>query len=144
MKIFNNDAYISAAAARNYATEMIRTHPDHMLHPGTQTSPQGEVSRLASPYSGSGRNILNLRDTIGANGITRAGTFEDAMLQALDKVSGAQHFASELQVQAIINPDAVDVHDITIAQAQANLSLGITRNILSRLVQSWRDLINTR
>jgi len=131
MKIFNNDAYISAAAARNYATEMIRTHPDHILHPD-------------SPYSGSGRNILNLRDTIGANGITRAGTFEDAMLQALDKVSGAQHFASELQIEAIINPDAVDVHDITIAQAQANLALGITRNILSRVVQSWRDLINTR
>jgi flagellar hook-basal body complex protein FliE len=72
------------------------------------------------------------------------GTFEDAMLQALDKVSGRQHYASGLQQEAIINPDAVDVHDITIAQAQANMSLGITRNILSRLVQGWRDLINTR
>ena len=110
---------------------MTRTHDHH-------------VGPLDSPYAGSGRNILALRDTIGAEGITRAGTFETAMLQALDRVSGAQHSASNLQREAIINPDAVDVHDITIAQAEANMALGITRNILSRLVQGWRDLINTR
>jgi len=66
------------------------------------------------------------------------------MLQALDRVSGAQHFASSLQREAIINPEAVDAHDVTIAQAQANMSLGITRNVLTRLTQGWRDLINTR
>jgi flagellar hook-basal body complex protein FliE len=131
MKIFNNDAFISAAAAKNYAAEMVRTHQRHMLPPD-------------SPYSGSGKNILHLRDTIGANGVTGAGSFEDAMLQALDKVSGVQHFASDLSREAIINPASVDIHDISMAQAQANLSFDITRNILSRLVQGWRDLINTR
>ena len=110
---------------------MVRTHPGH----------SGPID---SPYGGSGRNILALRDTIGAGHVTRAGTFETAMLQALDGVSGAQHHASNLQQAAIINPDSVDVHDITIAQAEASMALGITRNILSRLVQSWRDLINTR
>ena len=66
------------------------------------------------------------------------------MLQALDKVSGAQLFASHLERESIINPDSIDVHEITIAQAKANMSLGIARNVLSRLVQGWRDLINTR
>jgi flagellar hook-basal body complex protein FliE len=131
MKIFNNDAYISAAAARNYATVMNRNHPRHMEPPD-------------SPYFGSGNKIINLEQKIGAEGITRAYSFEHAMLQALDKVSDAQHFASELQREAIINPDSIDIHDITVAQAQASMSLGITRNILSRLVQGWRDLINTR
>ncbi|MCL2759796.1 MAG: flagellar hook-basal body complex protein FliE [Treponema sp.] len=131
MKIFNNNAFVNQAALKNYATTMNRTHPRHMMQPD-------------SPYSVSGNNILALRDTIGANGITRAGTFEDIMLQALDKVSGTQLNASELQKQAIINPDSVDIHDITIAQAEASMSLSITRNILSRLVQGWRDLINTR
>jgi len=131
MQIFSNNAFISNTAAKNYSTVMNRTHPNHMAPPD-------------SPYSGSGNNILALRDTIGANGITRAGTFEDAMLQALDKVSGAQLRASDLQKEAIINPDSVDIHDITIAQAEASMALGITRNILSRLVQSWRDLVNTR
>ena len=131
MEIFRNDAYIHASAAKNYSTVMNRTHARHILPPD-------------SPYSGSGNNIIALEKKIGAEHITGAGTFEHAMLQALDKVSGAQQNASNLAVQGIIDPDSVDIHDITIAQAQADMALGITRNILSRLVQSWRDLINTR
>ncbi|MDR0441803.1 MAG: flagellar hook-basal body complex protein FliE [Treponema sp.] len=131
MKIFNNEAFVSAAAAKNYATTMLRTHSRHM-------------GPIDSPYAGSGKNILALEKKIGAEGITRAGTFEHAMLQALDKVSGAHQFASVLEKEAIINPDSVDIHDITIAQAESSMALGITRNVLSRLVQGWRDLINTR
>ena len=110
---------------------MARTHQHH-------------VGPLDSPYAGSGRNILALEKKIGAQGVTRAGTFQTAMLQALDRVSGAQQLATHLQREAIINPDSVDVHDITIAQAEASMSLNITRNILNRLVQGWRDIINTR
>jgi flagellar hook-basal body complex protein FliE len=110
---------------------MVRTHPQHM-------------GPLNSPYAGSGANILELEKKTGAGGIVRAGTFEQAMLQSLDKVSGAHQFASDLEKEAIINPDSVDVHEITIAQAKANMSLNIARNVLSRLVQGWRDLINTR
>jgi len=131
MKVFGNEAFVPAGARLDYSAKMTRTDARHMLPPD-------------SPYSRSGNNILNLRDTIGANGITRAGTFEDVMLQALDKVSGAQLSASDLQKEAIINPGSVDIHDITIAQAEASMALGVTRNILSRLVQGWRDLINTR
>jgi flagellar hook-basal body complex protein FliE len=131
LRIFNSQDFVSASAAKDYSITMQRTHEKHMLPPD-------------SPYFGSGNKALKLRDTIGAQGITRAGVFEDAMLQALDKVSGAQLNASELQKEAIINPNSVDIHDITIAQAEASMALGVTRNILSRLVQGWRDLINTR
>ena len=131
MTIFNNDAYISAAGAKFYGTVMQRTHPDHM-------------GPLDSPYAGSGQNIINLSKKIGATHVTGAGTFEQAMLQALDKVSGVQQFSSDLQREAIINPDAIDIHDITIAQAEASMALGIARNVLNRLVQGWRDIINTR
>ena len=131
MKVFNMDAYIHESATKNYAKELKQTHPKHMSVPD-------------SPYFGSGTKIIHLEKTVGAEGITRAGTFEHAMLQALDKVSGAHNFASKLQQEAIINPDSVDIHDVTLAQAQSDMALGITRNILSRLVQGWRDLINTR
>ena len=131
MNIFNNDAFISASAAKNYATVMRRTHPNHMMPPD-------------SPYFGNGNKMIHLEKTIGAEGITRAGTFQHTMLQALDKVSGAHHNASNLAQEAFLNPDSVDVHDVTIAQGMASMSLDITRNILSRLVQGWRDLINTR
>ncbi|MDR1869878.1 MAG: flagellar hook-basal body complex protein FliE [Treponema sp.] len=131
MKIFNNEAFISAAAAKNYGTTMVRTHPKHIGQPD-------------SPYFGSGTKMIALEQKIGAEGITRAGTFEHAMLQALDKVSGQHQFVSQLEKEAIINPDSVDAHDISIAQSLAGMSLDITRDILSRLVQGWRDLINTR
>jgi len=107
-------------------------------------SHQGHMGPLSSPFAGSGANILSLERAIGAEGAAGDGTFRRAMLQALDRVSGAQHSASALQREAIVNPDSVDVHDITIAQAQARMSLDLTRNVLNRLVQGWRDLINTR
>jgi flagellar hook-basal body complex protein FliE len=131
VKVFYNGAYINPSGAKNYAVEMVRTHPDHMLPPN-------------SPYFGSGNKVIALEEKISPDYVSKARTFEHAMLQALDKVSGAQLNVSELEKEAIINPDSVDIHDITIAQAEANMALGITRNILSRLVQGWRDIINTR
>ena len=131
MTIFNSDAYVSAKAAQNYLTTMKLTHPNHMMPPD-------------SPYQGSGSNIINLRNVTGAQAVTRAGAFEDALLLALDKVSASQLNASDLQQKAIIDPDSVDIHDITIAQAEATMALNITRNVLSRVIQGWRDLINTR
>jgi len=110
---------------------MIQTDPNHM-------------GPLNSPYAGTGSNILRLEKKIGAEDITRAGTFEQAMLQALDKVSGTQQYASALQQEAIVNPDSIDAHDVTIAQGMAAMSLDITRTILNRVVQSWNNLINTR
>jgi flagellar hook-basal body complex protein FliE len=129
MQIFNDYAYIGAS--KDYSLTMARTHPGHMLPPD-------------SPYFGSGNKMLALEKKIGVENITGAGTFEQAMLHALDKVSGTQQFASELELEAMLNPDLVDVHDVTMAQAEARLALSITQNVLSRLVQGWRDLINTR
>ena len=107
------------------------THPNHMA-----------FNRAS--FLGLGNNINELSEKIGAGAVTRSGTFETTMLGALDRVSAYQQFASNLHQEAIINPDSVNVHDITIAQAQARLSLDLTRNVLNRIVQGWRDLINTR
>ena len=132
MKIFNDSAYINPnVAASRYRITMDRTHPDHL-------------GPMKSPYTGSGKNVLRLLDTIKSEDPVGAGTFKTAMLQALDKVSGAQQKVSALTEQAIIDPDSVDIHDITIAQAEASMSLDITRRVLNSLVQGWKELINTR
>jgi flagellar hook-basal body complex protein FliE len=72
------------------------------------------------------------------------GNFADVMLRALDKVSADQRLAGNLIQTAISDPGAVDAHDITIAQAKAAMSLNISRTILNRVVQGWKDIINTR
>lgn len=106
-------------------------HPYHM------------VPEFESLYN-QGKNLTELGKKTGAEVVTRSGTFAEAMLGALDQVSAYQQFASSLGEAAIVDPDSVDVHDLTIAQAEASLALNITRTILNRLVQSWRDIINTR
>jgi flagellar hook-basal body complex protein FliE len=110
--------------------------------PLTITHPYHMVPKFEGRHQGA--NMLELGDKIGTEAVTRSGLFDDAMLQALDKVSGLQQFASDLAQAAIIDPESVDVHDLTIAQAEASLALNITRNILNRVVQGWRDIINTR
>ena len=107
------------------------THPTHIVAKSTD-------------FLAEGQKVIDMGRTIGADAVVRAGTFSDSMLNALDRVSAQQQFASQLHQAAIIDPDSVNVHDITIAQAQARMSLDITRTVLNRMVQSWRDLINTR
>ena len=111
--------------------QMKVTHPNHMRS-GTED------------FLNTGNRINEIGEKIGAEAAVRSGGFSNAMLSALDNVSAYQHFASAMNQSAFLDPDSVDPHDITVAQAQANMSLNITRNVLNRVVQSWRDLINTR
>jgi flagellar hook-basal body complex protein FliE len=95
-------------------------------------------------YNASGRGIAELGKAVGAENVMRDGLFDETMLKALDKVSDYQMQAEYIQQQAIIDPESVDIHQITNAEAMASMSLNITRTILSRIVQSWKDIINTR
>ena len=111
--------------------QMRVTHPNHMR--------SGQEDFLDQ-----GKRINEVGRQIGSEAMVRSGGFSDAMLSALDKVSAHQQFASAINQAAFLDPDSIDPHDVTIAQARANMHLNITRNVLSRLVQSWRDVINTR
>ncbi|MDR0689201.1 MAG: flagellar hook-basal body complex protein FliE [Spirochaetaceae bacterium] len=107
------------------------THPHHMV-------PQ------KGNFIAEGKALSELGNKIGVEGVLRSGTFEDAMLKALDMVSTQQQAPGDLIQAALTDPGTVDVHDITIAQAKASMSLNITRTVLNRIVQGWKDLINTR
>jgi len=95
-------------------------------------------------YNATGAGIAELGKTIGAAGATKDSNFSDAMLKALDKVNAYQRYHEDLIQQAILEPDSVDVEDISMAEADANMSLNISRNILNRVVQAWKDIINAR
>jgi flagellar hook-basal body complex protein FliE len=114
------------------------TDPRHLVPKNGPYSVGGTLT------GGRGGVISSLGSAIGSEAVTRTGSFEDVMLQALDKVSGDQQFSATLAQAAITDPGSVDIHDITIAQAKAGMSLNITRTVLNRIVQGWRDIINTR
>jgi len=71
-------------------------------------------------------------------------SFEDALLEAMDGVNAYQAKSEGLIQQMIVDPDSVDAQDVTIAMAEANLSLNLAKTILSRVVTAWKDVINTR
>jgi flagellar hook-basal body complex protein FliE len=118
---------------------MTISHPKHLV---PKNGPYTVGGDAVAP--GRGGAISELGNKIGAESVLRSGMFEDVMLRALDSVSAEKQFADSLIQQAIVDPESVDSHDITIAQAKANMSLNITRTVLNRIVQGWRDIINTR
>lgn len=71
-------------------------------------------------------------------------SFENALLEAMDGVNAYQAKSEGLIQQMIVDPDSVDAQDVTIAMAEANLSLNLAKTILSRVVTAWKDVINTR
>ena len=83
---------------------------------------------------------------IGATNVaaTNVATFQDAMLKAMDGVSDSQTKSDNLLQAVVSDPDSVDAQDVTIAMAEANMSLNLAKTVLSRIVTAWKDVINTR
>jgi flagellar hook-basal body complex protein FliE len=141
---------------------MARTKPRHIDNAGLvgfggARDHGGIVKDFRAQSMAGGAAIAETGVKIGADATLRAGSlglsglnrpdganFADAMLRAIDKVSGDQTRASALGEAAITDPGSVDIHDLTIAEAEASMSLNIARTIISRLTQAWRDIINTR
>jgi flagellar hook-basal body complex protein FliE len=73
----------------------------------------------------------------------KADSFEQALLKAMDGVSATQNKSDNLLQQVVADPNSVDVQDVTIAMAEANMSLNLAKTILSRVVTAWKDVINT-
>jgi flagellar hook-basal body complex protein FliE len=72
------------------------------------------------------------------------GGFQELLLGSLNEVNNAQQAHADLAVRAVVEPDAVDPHDVTIAAAKANLTLSMTRNVVDRVIQAYRDITNVR
>lgn len=87
---------------------------------------------------------LATEGTDEAGGAEASGGFQAELLKALDGVNRDQLDASGAIETFMIDPDAIEAHDVTVAMAKANMSLNITRTVLDRVVRAWRDLINTR
>lgn len=75
---------------------------------------------------------------------SKGSSFESALLKAIDGVSASQTKSDSLLQQVVANPDSVDAQDVTIAMAEANMSLNLAKTIMSRIVTAWKDVINTR
>ena len=69
--------------------------------------------------------------------------FGRLLIGAMDAVNAQQHLAMDLSQAMITSPDEVNVHDVTIALANANLSLAMAKAVLDRGIQAYREIIST-
>ena len=71
-------------------------------------------------------------------------SFGNLLLDSINSVNSMQQTSEALSVQAVIDPDSVDAHDVTIAAAKASMSLSITKNVVDRVIQAYREIQNVR
>lgn len=71
-------------------------------------------------------------------------SFSEVLFSALNNVNSLQQKSALLSQQMITDPDTVDPHDVTIAMAKANMSLSITKSVVDRAVQAYREILSLR
>lgn len=72
------------------------------------------------------------------------GGFGNLVADAIGRVSDQQMNADQLFERMITSPDSVEPHDVTIAMAQAEMSLNLTKAIVDRAVKAYNDITAMR
>ena len=86
----------------------------------------------------------------GSNGGVHKGatsseaSFGKLLFKALNQVNNDQLNSINLTEKMITDPDSVNIHDVTIAIAKANLSLAMTKAIADRAIRAYREIISIR
>ncbi len=111
-------AYIDPTQAVGDVVKLARTDPRHLAGIGEEAQ--------AAPAGGP------------------EATFGNLLLNALGSVNQDQLTAMDLSQKMITDPQSVNVEDVTIALAEANLSLSMTKAIVDRALAAYREIINVR
>jgi len=144
-----NIASLSAALSPNAAAQLSALARTNAMH----YTADGLLGDQASDQIGGlGADSFSVASLVGARsgriGTAPApggeGSFENALLKAMDGVSSTQNKSDNLLQRVVADPNSVDAQDVTIAMAEANMSLNLAKTILSRVVTAWKDIINTR
>jgi flagellar hook-basal body complex protein FliE len=109
-----------------------------------QTSDPRHIAagRLSAP----GNGLLTTRAAPAAVSPAAAseGSFGSMFLQALGQVNEQQLRAQDLSQALITDPESVDIHDVTVALAEANLSLSMAKAVIDRAIRAYREIVNIR
>lgn len=109
--------------------ELVRTHSSHI-----------GSSAIVSPLTG--KNTVADSSPDGKKNVN--GTFESYLLDAVGYVNGKQMASAENVEKLITDPESIDIHDVTIAMAEASMSLSLAQTVIDRLVSGWNEITTTR
>jgi len=124
---------LSAAQAYGHRIALKTSDPRHIA-----------AGKLAAP----GNGLLTTRAAQPQAPATQAeaaeGSFGSLFLQALGQVNAQQLRAQDLSQALITDPDSVDIHEVTVALAEANLALSMTKAVIDRAIRAYREIVNIR
>ena len=121
---------LSPLSVQGHVVELSRTDPRHLsgsVAAGRTSAASGaqgtaDPASVGTPTSGFGRLFFD----------------------ALNNVNELQHTTMDLTETMLTDPDSVDIHDVTVAIAEANLALSMTKAIMDRAIRAYQEVINTR
>ncbi|MBN2532468.1 MAG: flagellar hook-basal body complex protein FliE [Spirochaetales bacterium] len=71
-------------------------------------------------------------------------SFGELFLKAFNDVNDLQVNTNKMSETMITDPESVNVHDVMISIAEANLSLSMTKAIVDRALRAYREIVSTR
>ena len=71
-------------------------------------------------------------------------TFSDKMFEALNGVNKLQQEANSLSIKQVTDPNSMDAHDITIAITKAEDALAITKAVVDKSIQAYKEILSFR
>ncbi|MBB6481962.1 flagellar hook-basal body complex protein FliE [Spirochaeta isovalerica] len=74
----------------------------------------------------------------------KTGKFGEMVVDALNSANNAEQDSAGLMQQMITDPDSVDVHDVTIAMAKAEMAVNLTKSVIDGAVKAYKEIISTR
>jgi flagellar hook-basal body complex protein FliE len=127
-------AFIDPTQAVGDIVKLARTNPRHLGGIGEPAGAAGAA--FPADQSGTTRGV-------SAAGQTEQ-KFGDLLLGALGSVNDSQLTAMNMSQKMVTDPASVNVEDVTIALADANLALSMTKAIVDRALAAYREIINIR
>ncbi len=81
---------------------------------------------------------------VGATGAAGAGggDFSSMLADGIESVSRTEHQADDLAQRLAIGDPTVQIHDVTIAAAEAGLSVQMLTAVRDRAVEAYQQIIN--
>ena len=117
-------AYLDPTQAVGDVVKLARTNPLHLA---------GTAAFGGTPASDQAASVGGAESAFGK-----------LLMSALGNVNGSQLNAAQLSQQMITDPNSVNVEQVTIALADANLALSMTKAIVDRALAAYREIINVR
>lgn len=71
-------------------------------------------------------------------------SFGKTFSELLDKASDTVNLSERMSEQFILDPQSIEHHDVTIAVAEANMAVTMTKAVTDGVIRAYKEIINLR